>query len=132
VVKNRTKKPRKDEKSDSTQHQTVLVDVSFPGFLISLESLDSVVQERVLTTIEKIQQMTWQDVYQTSSKTPGQKRGINFEPIDQRTRSGIRIATIRISQKIRARVCRREQFMIFISLHQDHDSAYKTKGGEDI
>ena len=120
MAKNKDKKPFKVEISGSTQHQNVRVDVSYPNFLKSLQELEADEQERVLATIEKIQQMTWNDVYQTSSKTPGHKRGINFEPTEQRTKSGIRIATIRVGQKMRARVCRREQFMRFISLHPDH------------
>lgn len=46
--------------------------------------------------------------------------------------SGRRIATIRVSGKIRIRVCRDQQFMRFISIHIDHDSAYEEKGGEDV
>jgi len=89
-------------------------------------------QEAILDTIDKIQKMTWDDVYRTSSKTPGQKFGINYEPIDQRTASRKRVATIRASGKIRIRVCRDEKYMRCISSHVDHDSAYKEKGNEDL
>lgn len=129
----KNKKPSKVEITPaSTQHQKVHVDVGFSGFLTGLEELSADDQERVLTTIEKIQKMTWDDIYRTSSKSAGQKRGLNFEPLDQRTKSGMRVASIRITQKMRARVCRREQFMIFLSIHPDHDSAYKEKGGEEV
>ncbi len=116
----------------TTQHRYVLVDSSFPKFLEALADLEANEQEAILDTIDKIQRMTWDDVYKTSSKTPGQKRGINYEPIDQQTASGRRIATIRASARIRIRVCREEQFKRLISIHVDHDSAYKEKGGEDI
>lgn len=116
----------------TTQHRYVLVDSSYPRFLEALADLETNEQDEILDTIDKIQKMTWDDVYKTSSKTPGQKRGINYEPIDQQTASGRKIATIRASAKIRIRVCRDEQFMRFISIHVDHDSAYKERGGEDI
>ena len=73
--------------------------------------------------------MTWDQIYKTSSKT--QKRGLNCEPITgQTTGSGKTIASIRISKKFRARVCRDGRFMRFISLDPDHDSAYRESGGE--
>jgi len=116
----------------ATQHLHVLVDASYPRFTTALANLRENDQEAILDTIGKIQKMTWDDVYKSSSKTPGQKRGINYEPIDQQTASGRRIATIRASGKIRIRVCRDEQFMRFISIHVDHDSAYEEKGGENV
>ena len=118
--------------SGTTQHHYVLVDTSYPRFLKSLANLEVDEQEAILDTISKIQKMTWDDVYKTSSKTPGQKRGINYEPIDQKTSSGKRIATVRASAKIRIRVCRDEQFMRCISIHVDHDSAYRELGDEDL
>jgi len=75
--------------------------------------------------------MTWDQIYKTSSKT--QKRGLNCEPITgQTTGSGKTIASIRISKKFQARVCRDGRFMRFISLHPDHDSAYRESGGEEL
>lgn len=116
----------------ATQHLHVLIDASCPRFMTALANLKEHDQEAILDTIGKIQKLTWDDVYKTSSKTPGQKRGINYEAIDQQTASGRRIATIRESGKIRIRVCRDQQFMRFISIHIDHDSAYEEKGGEDV
>ena len=81
---------------------------------------------------DKIEKMTWDDVYKTSSKTPGTKRGINYEPLDQETSQGLRVASIRVTAKFRARVCREGRHMRFISLHPDHDSAYRERGGEDL
>lgn len=81
---------------------------------------------------EKINEMTWQQVYATSSKGKA-KRGLNWEALpNQRTASGGTVASIRITDKFRARVTRDGVFMRFISLHPDHDSAYKAKGGEAI
>ena len=116
----------------STQNQLVIVDTDFPGFLEDLEKLESFELDAVQATIDKIERMTWNDIYKTSSKTSGSKRGINYEPLEQWTAKGCRIASIRVTGKFRARVCRDGTFMRFISLHPDHNSAYKQDGGEKI
>ena len=128
----KSKQPLQRPIAGTTQHHCVLVDTGYPRFFNAIVNLELDEQEVILDTIDKIQKMTWDDVYRTSSKTPGQKRGINYEPVDQRTASGKRIATIRASGKIRIRVCRDEQFMRCISIHVDHDSAYKEKRNEDL
>lgn len=118
-------------KTKSTQYEFVRCDLEFPRFQESLKELTSFELEHFFSVIEKIQKMTWQQVYQTSSKL--NKRGINWEPIlGQKTASGTSIASIRIDLKIRARVVRESVFMRFISIHRDHDSTYKQKGGELI
>ncbi len=115
----------------STQHDLVECDLEFPRIRRELEELEMNELEQVEATIEKIQQMTWDQIYKTSSKTL--KRGLNWEPIAGRqTAHGKTIASIRISGKFRARVCRDGNFMRFISLHPDHDSAYEERGGERL
>ena len=118
-------------KKSSTQHELVECDLEFPRLQIELELLEIDQLEQVEESVKKISQMTWDQIYKTSSKS--QKRGLNWEPIDgQQTASGKTIASIRISKKFRARVCRDGKFMRFISLHPDHDSAYDESGGEDL
>lgn len=115
----------------STQHEFVECDLEFPRILEELAELSIDELDQVEASIRKINQMSWDQIYKTSSKT--QKRGLNWEPIaGQTTRSGKTIASIRISKKFRARVCRDGKFMRFISLHPDHDSAYKESGGEGL
>jgi hypothetical protein len=133
-VPKRTKKTSKTKpqpKAVSTQHEYVECDLEFPRFIKELSELEAIEFDQVEDSIEKIKKMTWDQIYKTSSKT--QKRGLNWEPIErQTTKSGKKIASIRISKKFRARVCRDGKFMRFISLHPDHDSAYDEKGSEDI
>lgn len=120
-----------NKKKGSTQHELVECDLEFPRLQKELEQLEIEQLEQVEESIKKISQMTWDQIYKTSSKS--QKRGLNWEPIDgQQTASGKKIASIRISKKFRARVCRDGKFMRFISLHPDHDSAYDESGGEDL
>ena len=73
--------------------------------------------------VSKLQDMTWQQLWDQSSKGAN-KTGMNYEPVDQTTDTGEKIHTIRVSGKHRARVIRKGKWMVFISLHPDHDSAY--------
>ncbi|MBC7660831.1 MAG: hypothetical protein H7249_14130 [Chitinophagaceae bacterium] len=112
------------EEFSSSQNQTVEVDINFPRFLEEFENLELSEADLLLKTLARIELMTWNDVYRSSTKSPGDKRGINFEPLDKNTEGGPRIATIRVTGKFRARVCREGRKMRLISLHPDHDSAY--------
>jgi len=73
-------------------------------------------------TLRKVLQMTWPQVFRD--------QGLKWEEItvapDIKVREKLcRPYTIRINQKFRAVVTRLENEMIFISLHTDHDSAYR-------
>jgi len=120
--------PSKPKRS-SAQHELVECDLEFPRIQKELSNLELNELVQVEESVKKINKMTWNQVYETSSRT--QKRGLNWEPIaGQITGSGKTIASIRISKKFRARVCRDGKFMRFISLHPDHDSTYRESGGE--
>jgi hypothetical protein len=94
----------------SSQHKLVLCDLGFPRLQKELLELQSAEFDQVEESVKKIEKMTWDQVYKASSKT--QKRGLNWELIEnQVTQSGKKIASIRISKKFRARVCRDGQLM---------------------
>jgi hypothetical protein len=107
------------------------VNANFERFRDELADLPESESTAVISTLGKVKQMTWDQVYRTSTKGAG-KTGINYEPIEQYTADGKRIATIRVTKKFRARVTRSGEAMVFISLHPDHDSAYDEPGGEDV
>lgn len=69
-------------------------------------------------TLRKLSQMDWNQVYRD--------KGLRWEKIQSiRTTKGRELFTIRLSRKHRTVVCRKDEFMIFGSLHPDHDSAYE-------
>jgi hypothetical protein len=122
----------KKTKIGSTQNELVECDLEFVSFQKELEQLETAELDTVLKKIETINQMTWAQVYSTSSKG-AEKRGLNWEVLGaQKTATGGVIASIRLSKKFRARVTRDGVLMRFISLHPDHDSAYEARGGEVI
>ena len=101
-----------------TNSDSVLLDLNNPVFqddLFELEKGDAI---RILETLKKVRSLTWTAVYND--------KGLRWELVQSRTGSGgQRLYTIRISQKFRALVFREGQYMRFLSLHPDHDSAYK-------
>ncbi len=69
-------------------------------------------------TLRKLSLMDWNQVYYD--------RGLRWEKIQSiKTEKGRDLYTIRLSNKLRAVVYRHSEFMVFVSLHPDHDSAYR-------
>ncbi len=70
------------------------------------------------TSLKKLASMTWEQVYLD--------KGLRWEKIQSvKTGNGRELYSVRLSKKHRAVVHRKHAFMIFVSLHPDHDSAYK-------
>ncbi len=68
-------------------------------------------------TLLKLSEMDWHQVYSD--------KGLRWEKIQSvKTEKGRTLYTIRLSKKFRAVVYRKNEFIIFVSLHPDHDSAY--------
>lgn len=110
----------------STHQDHVAVDTSWSEFRDELFAItDKGEFDAVLDTIDKVQKMTWDDVLKTSTKDLRGKRGLNWEPISGQIVGGKQVCSIRVTQSFRARVIRDGRFMRFISLHPDHDSAYR-------
>ena len=96
----------------------VLLDLNNPVFQEDLFNLEKEDAMRILETLKKIKRLAWTDIYKD--------KGLRWESVQSRNGpDGQRLYTIRISQKFRALVYREGQFMRFLSLHIDHDSAYK-------
>ena len=90
--------------------------LEFQRDLLRLEKDDAF---KFLNTLRKVKQMTWQQVYAD--------KGLNWEVIHSRQGpNGQKLYSLRVSKKIRAVVYRKDDMMTFLSLHPDHDSAYKT------
>jgi hypothetical protein len=68
-------------------------------------------------TLKKLINMSWEQVYRD--------KGLRWEKIHSvKTPKGRHLYSIRLGKKHRAVVFRKDEFMIFVSLHPDHDSAY--------
>ena len=95
----------------------VRLDLNNPDFQkewFSLQKEEFVSSQK---TLQKLSLMILDQVYRDS--------GLKWEKIQSiKTEKGRELYTIRIGKKFRAVVYRQGAFMIFVSLHPGHDSAY--------
>ncbi|MFO7801411.1 MAG: hypothetical protein R6V55_03835 [Desulfovermiculus sp.] len=96
----------------------IKLDLNNPVFQDHLFKLQKNEQVSILKTLRKISQMTWEQVYTD--------RGLKWEAIISRTGPrGVRLYTFRIGKGFQAVACRERDWMRILSLHPDHDSAYR-------
>jgi hypothetical protein len=94
------------------------IDLNFPPFQQDLFSLDKTQLTAFVKSVKKINKMDLMQVRQSS--------GLNLEKIKNlKTSNGKTLYSIRMSKSFRAVICIEDDFIRFISLHPDHDSAYK-------
>jgi hypothetical protein len=97
---------------------SIKIDLNNPEFQKCLFSLEKNELSALIRTLKKIHKLTWAELYSD--------HGLKWEAISSRqTKSGQRIYTFRFSQKYRATALRQDDFMRLLTLHADHDSAYK-------
>jgi len=97
--------------------QKVRLDLNNPEFQAQWFALTKDHQVRVLASLRKLSEMTWNQVYAD--------RGLKWEVIHSRQGpKGTRLYSLRISQGFRALAYREEAWLRLLSLHPDHDSAY--------
>jgi len=96
----------------------VQLDLNNPVFQRHLFSLQKNEQLAVLGTLRKISNMTWQQVYED--------RGLKWEAVSSRSGPhGARLYTFRIGRGFRCVAFREKGWMRMLSLHPDHDAAYR-------
>jgi len=94
------------------------IDLNFPPFQQDLFSLDKTQLTAFVKSVKKINKMDLRQVQQSS--------GLNLEKIKNlKTSNGKTLYSIRMSKSFRAVICIEDDFIRFISLHPNHDSAYK-------
>ena len=94
------------------------IDLNFQPFQQDLFSLDKTKLSIFVQSVKKINKMDLRQVQQSS--------GLNLEKIKNiKTPNGKTLYSIRMSKSFRAVICIEDDFIRFISLHPDHDTAYK-------
>jgi hypothetical protein len=94
------------------------IDLNFPPFQQDLFSLDKTQLTAFVKSVKIINKMDLRQVRQSS--------GLNLEKIKNlKTSNGKTLYSIRMTKSFRAVICIEDDFIRFISLHPDHDSAYK-------
>ena len=97
---------------------SIKIDLNNPTFQRDLFDLDKNEQAALIKTLKKIHKLSWAALYTD--------QGLKWETISSKqTKNGERLYTFRFSQKFRAVALREGDYLRVLSLHADHDSAYK-------
>jgi hypothetical protein len=100
------------------QAATVRLDLNNPVFLRHLFALARDDQRQALTTLGKLFQMKWDQVFRDP--------GLKWEAIASRVGPhGGRLYSFRMGKALRAVAYRQDDWLRILSLHPDHDSAYE-------
>lgn len=96
----------------------VRLDLNSIEFQSALFDLQKPEQLAVLATLGKIASLTWDQVHRD--------KGLHWEAIHSRSGAdGKRLYSLRITQRCRAVAMREGEYLRLLSIHPDHDSAYK-------
>ncbi|HEV7508644.1 MAG TPA: hypothetical protein VGS07_27440 [Thermoanaerobaculia bacterium] len=97
--------------------RNVQLDLNNPVFQRHMFYLEKDQQRMVLTTLKKISEMTWEQVYRDS--------GLRWESVTSKTdERGEQVYSLRIGKGFRALATRDGDWLRLVSLHPGHDSAY--------
>ena len=99
-------------------HQHIRLDLNNPVFQRQLFNLTKSDQRNILNTLRKLANMTWQQVYSD--------HGLKWEVIlSQKGPGDNKLYSLRISKGFRGVAYRDGSWLRLLSLHPDHDSAYR-------
>jgi hypothetical protein len=95
----------------------VRLDLNSPGFQDVFFRLELAELKQVVTSLRRLAELDWISLYRHT--------GFRWEAIAHiKSPNGATVHSLRLSQKVRAVPYRDGEFLRFISLHPDHDSAY--------
>lgn len=96
----------------------VRLDLNSPEFLTVFFSLEPTELKQVVESLHRLQGLEWNVLYRHG--------GFQWEAIEHlEAPNGATVYSLRLSRRIRALAFREGEFLRFISLHPDHDSAYE-------
>jgi len=99
----------------------VRLDLNNPVFQVNLLSMEKLERNAVLDTLNKLRQLTWNQVYRDS--------GLKWEKIvSVKPPDGVdAIYSLRITRSRRATAYRQNDFLRLLTISPDHDSTYGKK-----
>ena len=95
----------------------VKLDLNSPEFQTQFFALERTMLSQVVEVLDRLRKMAWNDIYRSS--------GLKWEKIGRTAPNGEPLYSLRITQKVRAVGFREGDYLRLVSLHPDHDSAYK-------
>ena len=99
-------------------HSRIRLDLNSPEFQTILFRLGPADLKQVVASLRRLRELDWNTLY----RHPGFK----WEAIEHlKAPNGAKVYSVRLNQRIRALAFREGDFLRFLSLHPDHDSAYE-------
>lgn len=96
----------------------VKLDLNAPKFQEDLLELGQEDALALLATLRKIRKLSWNELYRD--------RGLRWETIHSHEGpKGERVYSLRVTRRMRALALRDGDFLVLLSVHPDHDSAYQ-------
>ncbi len=96
----------------------VRLDLNSPEFQDVLFRLEIAELKQVVASLRRLAELDWPTIYRHT--------GFRWEAIKHlEAPNGATVYSLRLSQKVRALAFRDGHFLRFVSLHPDHDSAYR-------
>jgi hypothetical protein len=106
--------------NQNKNNKNVQLDLNNEVFQHGWFRLEKDEQQRVLDTLKKVSQLTWDQVYRD--------QGLKWEKIVSVPQRGPHaLYSLRITRSRRATAFRQDNFMRFLSVEPDHDSTYGKK-----
>jgi len=103
----------------SVAHSRVRLDLNSPEFQDVFFQLESAELKQVVASLRRLGRLEWATLYRHT--------GFHWEAIENlRAPNSARVYSLRLSQRIRALAYRDGDFLRFLSLHPEHDSAYES------
>jgi hypothetical protein len=95
----------------------IRLDLNNPEFQEVLFRLEATELKQVIASLRRLRELEWSALYR--------HKGFPWEAIEHLTApNDSKVHSLRLSQKIHALAFRDGEFLRFVSLHPDHDSAY--------
>ena len=103
----------------SAAHSRVRLDLNSPEFQDVFFQLDPAELKQVVASLRRLSRLEWATLYRHT--------GFHWEAIEHlRAPNGAKVHSLRLSRRIRALAYRDGDFLRLLSLHPEHDSAYKS------
>ncbi|MSO46354.1 MAG: hypothetical protein EXQ59_06285 [Acidobacteria bacterium] len=96
----------------------VRLDLNSPEFQDAFFRLETDDLKQVVASLRRLRELDWNSLYRHT--------GFRWEAIEHvKAHGGITVHSLRLGQRIRAVGVREGDFLRLVSLHPDHDSAYR-------
>ena len=96
----------------------IRLDLNSPAFQDVFFRLQAEELKQVVASLRRLRELDWDSLYRHT--------GFRWEALEHlKAPNGAKVYSLRLSQRVRAVAFRDGDFLRFVSLHPDHDSAYE-------